>query len=132
MIKEGIVSIWLGRFNTLEELQEYLQVGYSGDVDFIVSRFEKDFEIEYFDEEMREVNFLEEPTHEFSGILKGHSFFKGIVSSYTDLFEDELGGEYNSSILLYNFDYKGSKTEVTYRKNLLKFVGSIKFDAKSS
>jgi hypothetical protein len=131
MIKDGIVSIWFGRFANIEELQEYLQVNYSENVDYMVSKFEGDFSIEYFDEDLREIKFLGKPTNKFSKILNGHSYFNSIISNYTSEFGDEIEGEYNCSILLYSYYYKGLNIEAKYRKNLLRFMGSTKFDSKA-
>jgi hypothetical protein len=128
MEKRGMVSIWLGLFNPIERLQEYLQVNYTSDVDFIDSQFEKDFNIEYFDEDLREIDYLQNPTNSISDILKNHSYCESIISNYTQKLSDELDREYNSLILLYDYNYTGSQKEIKFKKSFIKFIGSVNFN----
>jgi hypothetical protein len=126
--KEGIVSIWLGISDSIKELQEYLQVYYSNEVDFINSKFEKDFNIQCFDEDLREINYLEQCSASFSIILSQHSYSQSIISNYIDKFGDELDKKYNSIILLYDFDYMGSVKEASHEGLVIKFIGTVEYN----
>ncbi|HEY5561744.1 MAG TPA: immunity 22 family protein [Clostridiaceae bacterium] len=128
MYKEGTVAIWLGYFEPIESLQGYLQVNYSENVDFIDSQFEKDFAIEYFDEEMREIDYFSEIKNSISDILENHSYGDSIIFNYTKMFGVELDRGYNSLILYYNYSYSGLGKEIYIKKNLIKFIGNIDFN----
>ena len=128
MEKEGIVSIWLGISDSIKELQEYLQVYYSKEVDFINSKFEKDFNIQCFDEDLREINYLEQCSTSFGLILSQHSYSESIISNYINKFGDELDKKYNSIILLYDFDYMGSVKEASHEGLVIKFIGTVEYN----
>ena len=128
MEKEGIVSIWLGISDSIKELQEYLQVYYSKEVDFINSKFEKDFNIQCFDEDLREINYLEQCSTSFGLILSQHSYSESIISNYINKFGDELDKKYNSIILLYDFDYMGSVKEASHEGLVIKFIGTGEYN----
>lgn len=127
MEKDGLVSIWFGKCSTYEELKKYVAVNYTEDGDAEDSRFEKDFDIEYLDEDFMEINFHNTPLKSFSEMLKNHSYFRSIISSFLGKFGDTLDEQYNSLILLYDFDYKGEKRNIC-GDMMLKFIGSTSYD----
>ena len=127
MEKEGVVSIWLGESDSIKDFQQYVQVYYSEEGNFINSKFEKDFDIECFDEDLREMNHLEQSSKSFSLILSNHSFCESIISNYILKFNDTLDIEYNCIILIYDFDYKGFIKEVSHSKMFIKFIGAIDY-----
>jgi hypothetical protein len=126
--KEGIVSIWLGISDSMEDLQQYLQVYYSEEVDFINSRFEKDFNIQCFDEDLKEINYLEESVSSISLILAPHSYSESITSSFVHKFGLELDMKYNCIILLYDFNYMDPIKEVRHKGIMVKFIGNVDYD----
>ena len=132
MEKEGVVSIWFGISDSIEQFQQYLQVYYSDEIDFINSKFEKDFNIQCFDEDLREINYLEKPSNSFSLILSRHSYSESIISSYIDKNGDELNTKYNSIIMLYDFNYMGSIKEVSHRSMVVKFIGTVDYNKSDS
>lgn len=127
MEKEGIVSIWLGISDSIEIFQAYLQVYYSEEIDFINSQFEKDFNIECFDEDLREISYLEQSSNSINLILSKHSYGESIISNYVHKHGDELDIKCNSIILLYDFDYMGSIKEVSHKGILIKFIGTVNY-----
>lgn len=127
MEKEGTVSIWLGLFNPIEKLQGYLQVNYTSDVDFIDSKFEKDFNLEYFDEDLREIDYLNQSTDSICDILTDHSYSESIIPNYIEKFGAKLDRKYNSLILLYNYTYTGEVKETNFNKGYMKFMGTVNF-----
>ncbi len=124
----GQVSIWLGNFNDLSDLERYVQTKYTDDGDSINSKFETDFKIDYFDEDFREINVLEESQNSFSDILEDHSYYKSIIANYTDQYSDILDKHYNSIILLYDFKYTENVKEIEKENLYIKFIGSIEYD----
>lgn len=128
MKNEAVVSIWLGSFNCYEDLQKYIEVKYTEDGDSIDSKFEKDFKIDYYDEDFREVNFLEKSSDSFTYILQEHSYFNSIISNYTKCSNDKLERTYNSVILVYNFSYEEKVKEIQDSNKLIEFIGSVEYD----
>lgn len=124
----GQVSIWLGNFNNLSDLERYVQTKYTDDGDSIDSKFETDFKIDYFDEDFREINVLEESQNSFSCILEDHSYYKSIIANYTDHHSDLLDKHYNSIILLYDFKYTENVKEIEEENMYIKFIGNIEYD----
>lgn len=128
MEKSKTVSIWLGSWDSAQSLQEYLQVNYGEDGDYIDSEFENDFNIQCFDEDLREISYLEKPSTSFSSILSDHSFCKSIIRNFTQKLDDDLGREYNAVILIYDFKYMGSVKEIENRNMYIKFIGSMDYE----
>ena len=58
MEEEGFVSLWVGKFKSNKDLQNYLLISYSEDGDALPSTFEKDFQIDYYDEDSMEAEFF--------------------------------------------------------------------------
>lgn len=124
----GQVSIWFGNFRDFSDLEGYVQTKYSDDGNSIDSKFEVDFKIDYFDEDFREINVLDEPQNSFACILEEHSYYKSIISNYTKQHSDLLDKQYNSVILLYNFKYNQNVKEKEEEDLHIKFIGSIEYD----
>lgn len=124
----GQVSIWLGNFKNFSDLEKYVQTRYTKDGDSIDAQFEKDFQIDYYDEDFREINLLEAPQNSFANILQEHSYYKSIVTNYTKLYGDNLDMQYNSIILLYNFKYNSVVQEKKNSKRYIRFIGSVEYD----
>jgi len=121
--KEGVVSIWLGKSDSIKDFQQYLQANYSEEGNYINSKFEQDFDIDCFDEDLREMNYLEDPSNSFSLIVSNHSYCESIISNYLKKLDDELDMEYDCIILLYDFDYMGNIKEVSHKGISIKFIG---------
>jgi len=124
---EGIVSIWLAKCADIKDLQHYLQVNYSNFGDYLNSKFEKDFNVHCFDEELKEINFIGRDSDSFSDIMRDQSFSQNVVLDYSKNFSDKLDRKYNSIILLYNFNYDGSIKEAQDNNVYVKFIGSFKY-----
>ena len=125
---KGQVSIWLGNFNDISDLEMYVQTKYTDDGDSINSKFETDFKIDFFDEDFREINVLEESQNYFSYIIEEHSYYKSIIANYTDQHSDLLDNHYNSVILLYDFKYTENVREIEEENMYIKIIGSIEYD----
>ena len=127
MEKEAVVSIWLGKSDSINEFQQYLQAYYTEEGNFVDSKFQRDFHIDCFDEDLKEMNYLEQSTNLFSLIVSNHSFCESIISNYIKEWDDELDIEYNSIILLYDFDYMGGIKEGNHKGLIIKFIGAIDY-----
>ena len=73
MIKENKVSLWLGNFKSSEEFMEYVEGKYDEDGNYIKSAFQKDFDIERYDFETTERDWISEKCTDISSLLFGFS-----------------------------------------------------------
>jgi hypothetical protein len=128
MKEDGVVSLWVGEAGSRDALDKYLQTGYSEEGDFIPSPFARDFSMHYYDEDLREARYYEEPSKTVADMLKGYSYENVIVPRFVGLCGESFPEPVNAVVLLYNFKYEGGvKTSVgsTVR---LRYIGSVTLD----
>lgn len=112
MEKENKVSIWIGKSNSENDFQKYLKENYTDDGDFS-SIFMNDFNIDYYDNQFKEVLFKENSSKK--EVLKDFSYSENFIEKITG-----VNWEVNNSfVLLYNFEY--DKTSL--KSEVLNFVG---------
>lgn len=126
----GTVSIWLGNFKCLRDLEEYVSIKYTEDGDSIDSQFEKDFSNDCIDEDFLEINYLDDSINEFSKIIEGHSYFNSIISNYSKQNIDKLDTIYNSSILAYDLNYDGDINKAKNGDGSQVFIGNFEYDKR--
>ncbi|MEK1831168.1 immunity 22 family protein [Priestia megaterium] len=121
----GYVSLWIGKFSTSEELEKYLLVAYTEDGDAIPSQFEKDFKVDYFDEDFSEAHYANQDMHKLSHLLKGCSYDDVVIPNFVEKYGEYLPDGFNSMILIYGFQHnKKSNNEI----NGVKYLGSIRYE----
>ncbi|MED0703749.1 immunity 22 family protein [Aeribacillus composti] len=124
MEKEGFVSLFIGNSKSYKDLlQNYILNSYTEDGDLLPSEFEKDFNIDYYNEDFREVEFYDEPSNDLRVLLEGFSYDEEILPKFIELCGERLNQEANSVILLYNFQYNGNINE----KNQFRFLGTVQY-----
>ncbi|WP_339193869.1 immunity 22 family protein [Aeribacillus sp. FSL W8-0870] len=123
MEKEGFVSLFIGNSKSYKDLQNYILNSYTEDGDLLSSEFEKDFNIDYYNEDFREVEFYDEPSNDLRVLLEGFSYDEEIIPKFIELCGERLNQEANSVILLYNFQYNGNVNE----KNQFRFLGTVQY-----
>lgn len=123
MEKEGFVSLFIGNSKSYKDLQNYILNSYTEDGDLLPSEFEKDFNIDYYNEDFREVEFYDEPSNDLRVLLEGFSYDEEIIPKFIELCGERLNQEVNSVILLYNFQYNGHINE----KNQFRFLGTVQY-----
>lgn len=94
------VTLWLGNFQSAEDLKKYLYVGYTDDGDSIDSNFEKDFHLGFYDRDLIESDWIENKEVALSVLLEGFSYDNQIIQQFL-----ETGREYNTIILIYDYSY---------------------------
>ena len=102
---ENMVSLWLGNFETENDLLEYTEESYTEDGDWISSTFCKEF---FEGEEPYETDFLERysvgnPSADIRFLLEGCSYDESVIQSLISEVGEELNKEYNSVILIFDF-----------------------------
>ncbi|MDQ0876052.1 hypothetical protein QFZ77_004711 [Paenibacillus sp. V4I3] len=135
MRKEGMVSLWVGKMPEQKRLEEYIEIPYleDGESDEIMpSKFGKDFDINYYDEDFIECTFFDIETLDLQNLLSQNSYSEVISSRFIEINGDEVKHEVNVAILLYNFEYSGSVSEIKYMDYSLKYLGSTSYDEKTS
>ncbi|QOR35260.1 immunity 22 family protein [Clostridium sp. 'deep sea'] len=125
MDKEGRVSLWIGTFDSFLELDNYIKVSYNEG--FIDSQFEKDFHIDYYDDELKEADCIETQTNDVSTLIEGFSHDEVLIPKIKKLCGDKFNEMVNAIILLYNFNYNKPISEVNVGENKLKFIGSFNY-----
>lgn len=121
----GYVSLWIGKFSTSEELEKYLLVAYTEDGDAIPSQFEKDFKVDYFDEDFSEAHYANQDMRKLSHLLKGCSYDDVVIPNFVEKYGEYLPDGFNSMILIYDFQHnKKSDNEI----NGVKYLGSIRYE----
>jgi hypothetical protein len=124
MDEEGYVSIWVGKFKSNKELQNYLSISYTEDGDATPSTFEKDFQIDYYDEDFLEAEYFDRETKNLQTIFEGCSYDDVVIPNLINMQGESLTDSVNSIILLYNFQYdKKGKSDL----NDVQYLGTVRY-----
>lgn len=126
---ENNVSLWLGNFSTIDELDKYTEVDYDGDGDSIPSIFEREFKLGYYDRNLMEKDWISDAEDEIKELLLGFSHDDQLIKQFIDI---KLSSTYNTIILVYNYNYvNGGKVinSVKNKKYELSFIGIAKYVA---
>ena len=129
MEKQEYVSLWLGNCQSYDELDSYLTGSYSSDGDYINSQFQKDFKIDWFDEDFREAFHNDLSSNDFQRLLDGCSYENSIIKAFNNNYV--IKEEFNAGLLLYDFMYEGKIKEIKSKGIYLKFIGAIKYEKES-
>ena len=106
MIRENRVSLWLGFFQSKQEFMSYIEVAYDEDGNFIPSKFQNDYAIDEYDLDAIESDWISEKCSDVKSLLAGFSEDKIIIPQFNKLLKNEKIENYNSIVLLYNYDYE--------------------------
>lgn len=114
MEKQNKVSVWIGKFTDKASFENYVRESYNDDGE-MVSNFMKDFEIDFYDEDLSESCFVEhDDLSQINDFSYAVSFMKHVLDNVT---------HQNSFKLLYDFDYVGENKD----SSKLKFIGSFDY-----
>ena len=108
MVKNNRVSLWLGRFKSKEELDGYMDVKYDKDGNQLQSSFQRDFRICKYDMDAIEVDWIEDRMRDVRSLLMGFTADDVIIPQFEIILGDTEIQNYNSIVLLYNFEYDSS------------------------
>ena len=107
MIKEKKVSLWLGNFSSGEEFNGYVESGFNEDGNYIKSGFQEDFLIEKYNYDLIEKDWIIDQCEDVSSLLTGFSCDDEIIPKFEKMISKDRLENYNSIILLYDFQYDG-------------------------
>jgi hypothetical protein len=125
----GMVSVWFGVSESFQNLEEYVDIGYTKDGDAIDSKFGTNFEFGYYDEDNIEICFNEDPQNNIEDILSDFSYSEQFIPRIKELINSEsLSHDINSVIVLYNFKYSEVKSEDKSKNIEMKFIGTVPYE----
>lgn len=120
MIKKNKVSLWLGKFSTSDEFSEYVEIDFSEDGDYIKSKFQEDFGIMEYTSDLMEKDWLSGHCDDLESLLSGFSYDYQIIPEFQKIICKEKLINYNSILLLYDFEY-----EKGISNNLMDYIGCV-------
>ncbi|MGM9928884.1 MAG: immunity 22 family protein [Bacillus sp. (in: firmicutes)] len=124
MEQEGYVSLWVGKFESDKDFQNYLFISYTEDGDSVASEFEKHFQIDYYDEDFMEAEYFDGEIKDIQTLLEGCSYDDVVIPNFIKRQGENLTESVNSVILLYNFQYS---TNGQNDLNNVQYVGNVRF-----
>ena len=122
------VSLWAGQMQSKRALENYLKQKYTPDGEAIPSAFEKEFSLDFIDEDFLESNFLKKPASSIAAALKGHSYDSEIIASAIKKFGENFPKPVNTVILLYNVDYSRQKLPRKTDLHSMQFIGTVAYE----
>lgn len=108
MIKENKVSLWLGFFENMDDFKNYIKVTYDEDGNYIHSNFQESYGIKKYDLDAIESDWISEKCFDVESLLTGFSGDYEIIPQFKKMLEHRNIENYNSILLLYNFEYMSS------------------------
>ncbi|MDE6539751.1 MAG: immunity 22 family protein [Ruminococcus sp.] len=127
-LNDYYVSLWVGYSESDEKLLDYISVDYEEDEDNCYSQFEKDFEIDDFDEDFAERLFLDNETDSIKYLLSGCSYEDKVIPEFEKIFV--AGKNFNCGILTYEMNYDGNINFIENKYCRLEFIGTVKINIK--
>lgn len=124
METDNTVSIWIGNFKNLTELENYIDLTYDDEGEIVVSDFFNDFKIDIndIDEDLIEKAVLPNETNDISIILRNASYEEQLLCKLNAL-ESLTINKGNTVVLIYNYAYDGSVKSSDY----LNFITSVDY-----
>lgn len=105
MERKGAVSLWLGKLDSKEELNRLLKIEYDEDGDLIPSKFSTLFKTGRYNDSTREASYEEFPSASLPELLKGFSYDSILIPQFSNCTLDREFTDYNTILLLYDFEY---------------------------
>lgn len=136
-VQEEWLAVWVGKFRTEDEVEEYVEDHYYEEEDEdeeytedqydededLNSDFIKHFGLEYFDRGLMEVDKLNSSLNSWRDLFKGSSYLEEFVNEL----DDEKKLDFNTIIKVYDYKYDGKKRQDQYKGNTLEFYGNIRY-----
>ncbi|PEB38607.1 immunity 22 family protein [Bacillus pseudomycoides] len=119
------VTVWIGNFESNDEFENYTNIKYTEDGDSIPSIFEQHFNLGYYDRDLVEKKWIFQPlTNNIQDLLKRFSYYEQFTEQFDNV---NFNKEFNTAILVYNFEYDARKTKITYKNNELECIGVAQY-----
>lgn len=123
---DGVVSMWIGSARSRDALDRALHASFSEDGDFLGSPFSRGFDLGYYDDAMREAEFLSVAPRRVADLFVGSSYSEITVPRFQRLGTTLAPGD-NCVVLLFDYRYRGVATSWSGSGVLLRFVGAVSY-----
>lgn len=129
MEREGFVSLWIGTTNSEDLLDEYTELIYSDEGEWLPSSFLVDFNIDMdeFDEDYLEKVCYKNGVSTLKKLITGCSYQDVVIPRFINMFGNDLSKKVNLAILLYNFNYEGNIKDINHDKLSFQYIGTIQY-----
>jgi len=130
MRKNDIVSLWLANVDDVDKLKKFTDDSYTEDGDYIPSIFSDLFKLESYDEDFSDVGYVGSKDC-VTELLNGFSYDYAIIPKFKKVIEKNniCVGDFNSVILLYNFEYHNNQMPQVHDNCTFQFIASIKIES---
>lgn len=108
MIKENKVSLWLGFFENIDDFKSYINGSYDEKGNYIPSKFQENYDIKKYDLDAIETDWISNGCPDVESLLTGFSRDFEIIPQFKKILKHKKIQNYNSIILLYNFEYENN------------------------
>ncbi len=125
MIKKNKVSLWLGHFDSADDLKDYARASYDEQGNYIASVFQRTYQISEYDLDCIETDWISEPCTTAESLLGGFSWDYEIIPNFKKILMQRNLKEYNGIILLYDYEYTGT----VFGDDKLEYIGCVDFTA---
>jgi len=126
MEQEGTVSIWVGHASSKDTWRTAITIDSYDDENW-GSPFTRAFGIDDYDEDFQEAHFHPRSHNQLGLLLRGASYDDQVIEQAEKL-NYRVDADTNCVMLLYNFNYQGSKHEWKNDGVSLRFVGTVTYD----
>lgn len=127
MAKSILASLWIGTCVDLIALRRYVAHEYTEDGDALPSGLERDFGLDWIDDDMIEVERLSNETESLSELLKGCSFEDKILPAFVSISGEKLSSPSNAMILVLERKFIAKVRRVRKVDVSLELIGSVHF-----
>src|SRR5699024_4896935 len=125
---KNYVSQWLGNFLSSDDVERYTKVRYTEDGDSIISQFEKDFRLGYYDRDLIEKDWISEPDDNIKNLLIGFSYDDKLLNEF-----HSIDKKYNTILLIYNYNYNNGDRVISNARNesySMDYIGSTVYKSE--
>jgi len=125
---KNYVSLWLGNFFSSDDVEKYTKVRYTEDGDSIISQFEKDFRLGYYDRDLIEKDWISEPDDNIKNLLIGFSYDDKLLNEF-----HSIDKKYNTILLIYNYNYNNGDRVISNARNesySMDYIGSTVYKSE--
>jgi len=127
MEKRGSVSLWVGMTKSARDLSAFVEGSYSEDGDYVLSSFERAFNMHHYDEDSIEMEYYEHELTDVREISADFSYYESIAQGFSSLPTSTHIVSFNSVVLIYNFTYDESQRHFTDGVNQFEYIGAVEY-----
>ena len=126
MEENGVVSLWLGEAESEDLFWCSLDVAFSDDGDFLGSSFSRAFGVDYYDDALREAEYVGERAASLRSLLAQASYGDTIDFRF-EMAAIELGKQANCLVLLFDYRHRPPPAEAVVPGVRFRFAGVVPY-----